>query len=66
VVVSSINSRSAHDTSSYRKGSRAKRNGKEKCTHKSSSISCPNLFARTGAVPDNRDEDDDARIEHAG
>jgi hypothetical protein len=66
VVVSSISSRSTRDTASYRKGSRAKRNEKEKDAYKSSSTSRLNLLARTGAVPDDRDEDGDTGIEHAG
>jgi hypothetical protein len=66
VVVSSISPRSARDTGSYREGSRAKRNEKEKDTHKSSRTNHPDLLARAGAVPDDRDEDGDAGIEHAG
>jgi hypothetical protein len=66
VVVSSISPRSARDTESCRKESRAKRNKQEKDTHQSFNTNHPDLLARAGAVADEGDEDDDAGIEYAG
>jgi hypothetical protein len=66
VVVSSISPRSDRDIGSCREESRAKRNEQENDTHQSFNTNHPDLPAQADAVRDQRDQDGDTGIEHAG